>query len=385
MYYEGGFRLNIAERLAYNRRYSPQLNPLLFSDGELKPEIREKILQIVDAFLEYTQVSINIIDVRLVGSNASYNYNEYSDLDIHIVTDLSQISDPETIARLYFDSIKKNFKDSYDIKIKGIEVELYVEDINTTSITNGIYSVTQSRWIKEPVQSVDPTSEEIASAEQIEDNIFDSIERAESVEELQTILDNIYLMRKDSLSTVGETGAGNLAFKSLRNKGVLDKIKDVLRDAASKELSLESKKIQEDTTPLKTLRGSIIKRSSRYGVGKEMGSQIYFHKDYVDMVCPHLYSLASDIFEENYPTVQYNCLMYDRKNPNVLRFDEASDFDTAREPSPGNMYSVDTSTGYITKRFSPQIWHHKWLWVLDDYKGFNVQESYEWSKKWLEK
>lgn len=243
MYYEGGFRLNIAERLAYNRRYSPKLNPLLFSDGELKPEIRKKILQIVDAFLEYTQVSINIIDVRLVGSNASYNYNEYSDLDIHIVTDLSQISDPETIARLYFDSIKKNFKDSYDIKIKGIEVELYVEDINTTSITNGIYSVTQSRWIKEPVQSVDPTSEEIASAEQIEDNIFDSIERAESVEELQTILDNIYLMRKDSLSTVGETGAGNLAFKSLRNKGVLDKIKDVLRDAASKELSLESKKI----------------------------------------------------------------------------------------------------------------------------------------------
>ena len=78
--------MNIAERLAYNRRYSPQLNPLLFSDGELKPEIREKILQIVDAFLEYTQVSINIIDVRLVGSNASYNYNEYSDLDIHIVT-----------------------------------------------------------------------------------------------------------------------------------------------------------------------------------------------------------------------------------------------------------------------------------------------------------
>ena len=130
---------SIAERLAYNRRYSPQLNPLLFEDGELKSQVRDKIVQIVDAFLEYAEVSINIADIRLVGSNASYNYNEYSDLDIHIVTDLSKIADPETIARLYFDSIKKNFKDSYDIKIKGIDVELYVEDINTSSVSNGIY------------------------------------------------------------------------------------------------------------------------------------------------------------------------------------------------------------------------------------------------------
>lgn len=376
---------SIAERLAYNRRYSPQLNPLLFEDGELKSQIRDKIVQIVDAFLEYAEVSINIADIRLVGSNASYNYNEYSDLDIHIVTDLSKIADPETIARLYFDSIKKNFKDSYDIKIKGIDVELYVEDINTSSVSNGIYSVSQNIWIKEPVVVEDPTDEEIAEAEKIEDEIISKIKSSTSTEELENIIDNLYLLRKDSLAAYGESGPGNLAFKSLRNKGILDKVKDVIRDAESKELSLESKKIDEDLSPLKTLKGSIIKRSSKYGVGKEIGGQIYFHKNYVDDICPNLYELAKDILEEEYPDFKYNCLMYDKKKPDTLRFDEAPDFDSAREPMPGNMLSVDTSTGKIIKRYSPQIWHHKWLWVKDDYKGFDVEESYEWSKKWLEK
>lgn len=376
---------SIAERLAYNRRYSPQLNPLLFEDGELKSQVRDKIIQIVDAFLEYAGVSIDIADIRLVGSNASYNYNEYSDLDIHIVTDLSKIADPETIARLYFDSIKKNFKDSYDIKIKGIDVEIYVEDINTSSVSNGIYSVSQNRWIKEPVVVEDPTDEEIAEAEKIEDEIISKIKSSNSTEELEDIINNLYLLRKDSLAAYGESGPGNLAFKSLRNKGILDKVKDVIRDAESKELSLESKKIDEDLSPLKTLKGSVIKRSSNYGVGKEIGGQVYFHKDYVEDICPHLYELAKDILEEKYPDFSYNCLMYDKRTPEVLRFDEAPDFDSAREPTPGNMLSVDTNTEKIVKRFSPQIWHHKWLWVKDDYKGFDVEESYEWSKKWLEK
>lgn len=366
-------------------RHSPKLNPLLFQNNKLKPEIKDKVLEIVNAFLEYAEVSIRILDIRLVGSNAAYNYNEYSDLDIHIVTNLSEVSEPEKIARLYFDSVKSNFNKSYDIKIKGIDVELYVEDINSSSMSNGIYSVLTDTWIKEPVESITPTEEEVAEAGKIEDEILKSIENVKSVEELQNIVDKLYLMRKDSLSAHGETGAGNLAFKSLRNRGVLDKIRDILRDAKAKELSLESKKMEESTSPLKTLKGSIIKRSNKYGVGKEIGGQIYFHKNYVGRICPELYDIAVKMLKQGYPDFEFNCLMYDKKKPNVLRFDSALDFDTAREPSPGQMISVDTSTRTLTKLSSKQIWHHKWLWVMDDYKGFDVQASYEWSKTWLEK
>lgn len=230
----------IAEKLSYAKHNTTELNPLLFDEeDQLRSDVKEKILAIVDEFIKYAQVDIRILDIRLVGSNAAYNYTEESDLDVHIVTDLSEISDPEIIARLYFDSVKKNFKNSYDITIKDIEVEMYIEDVNTASVSNGIYSVSQDQWIKEPTPTVSPTVEDISLAEELEEEIIDSIKACKSTDELQAIVDKLHMMRKDSLASDGETGAGNLAFKSLRNKGILDKVKQLLKDATSKELSLE--------------------------------------------------------------------------------------------------------------------------------------------------
>ena len=77
--------------------------------------------------------------------------------------------------------------------------------------------------------------------------------------------------------------------------------------------------------------------------------------------------------------------MYYTKSPNQIRFDTAEDFDTAREPSPGKMFLVDIDNETVNERFSNQIWHHKWLFVKDDYKGFDVMQSYEWSKKMVAK
>lgn len=238
---------SIAERLAYNRAYSPSLNSNLFDeDDQLITGVRDKILEIVDAFLEYAQVeNIKVADIRLVGSNASYNYNEHSDVDVHIVTNLSKIADPETIARLYFDATKKNFKDSYDITIKGMDVEIYVEDINTSAQSNGVYSVTKDEWIRHPEPIEDPSEDDIAEAEEIEEEIINSIKNAKDIDDLEEIIDDLYLMRKDALASKGETAPANLAFKSLRNKGILDKVKDTMRSELSKELSLESKSIRE--------------------------------------------------------------------------------------------------------------------------------------------
>lgn len=235
----------IAERLAYNRRYSPKLNPKLFnSNNELYPEIREKVEDIVAKFLEYTQIdNINILDIRLVGSNASYNYNENSDFDIHIVVDLSKISDPKTIASLYFGEVKSSFKDNYDIKIKGIEVEIYVEDINSSPKSNGIYSVSRNTWIKEPTPMEDPSKEDLDKAEMIEEEFIDSLKSAKDADELESIINSIYLARKDGLDAEGETSPYNLAFKSLRNKGIIKRFKDDIKKKVSKELSLEGIKL----------------------------------------------------------------------------------------------------------------------------------------------
>lgn len=113
-----------------------------------------------------------------------------------------------------------------------------------------------------------------------------------------------------------------------------------------------------------------------------MLSQIYLHKNYAKEVIPNeIYENALKVLEEEYPTFNYNCVMYDTSN-NMVRFDEAPDFDTAREPKVGNFIKV-MPNGEATKGSSSNIWHHKWLWVKDDYSGFNVEESKLWSAKWL--
>jgi poly(A) polymerase len=77
--------------------------------------------------------------------------------------------------------------------------------------------------------------------------------------------------------------------------------------------------------------------------------------------------------------------MWDAARP-LIRFDQAPDFDTAREPHVGDYVIVDPrNPNFVNKGHSNSIWHHKWLWVKDNYVGFDVDKSKEWSKMWLSK
>lgn len=77
---------------------------------------------------------------------------------------------------------------------------------------------------------------------------------------------------------------------------------------------------------------------------------------------------------------------YDFKKPNIVRFDICQGFNYHSEPIVEDMIYVDIDKDRVIKQtYNQQIYHHKWLWVMDDYKGFDVQESYEWSKHWLSK
>lgn len=135
--------------------------------------------------------------------------------------------------------------------------------------------------------------------------------------------------------------------------------------------------------PLKTKKGSVIKRSTKYGVGKEIGGDIYVHKDYAQEVVPSsCWHNALEILEEAYPDFQYNCIRWSPKTQKVS-FQEAPDFDTAREPVVGDYITVDCSDGSISTGHSNYIWHSKWLWVRNDYDGFNVADSWNWSRRWL--
>ena len=133
--------------------------------------------------------------------------------------------------------------------------------------------------------------------------------------------------------------------------------------------------------PLHTLRGSTIQRHDP--VGKRMGSRIYVHRNYAHLVLSE--GILAPLFSVGLKSgFRFNCVAFDLKDLSCIRLDSAPGFDTDREPLVGDYIWVSTN-GVFRRNYSNAIWHHKWMWVLDDYKGFDLDESYEWSRTWLSK
>ena len=61
------------------------LNPKLWVNDKLIDEVADALKETVQEFLKYIEIPLNIVDVDIVGSNASYNYNDKSDIDLHII------------------------------------------------------------------------------------------------------------------------------------------------------------------------------------------------------------------------------------------------------------------------------------------------------------
>ena len=118
------------------------LNPKLWNkDNTLKEEVREKIIQIVDEFVEgLTEdgIKINIKDIVIVGSNCSYNYTNKSDLDVHIKVDLKELNCPDNLYPLLYSSYRSIFNKKYDINFYGVPVELYVETTDDEELNESL-------------------------------------------------------------------------------------------------------------------------------------------------------------------------------------------------------------------------------------------------------
>lgn len=136
-----------------------------------------------------------------------------------------------------------------------------------------------------------------------------------------------------------------------------------------------------EATVLKTAKGSRIARS-KYGVGKDIGGSLYLHKNYVKGIIPDdQLKAALEALIKDYPGFDYNVVRWDYKKGSIA-FYNSPDFDTSHEPVAGEIFTVSTNVE-IRKKTEKRIWHHKWLWVKDNYRGFDVRKSIERSKEWL--
>lgn len=234
------------------------LNPKLFTkDGELKENVRKKMLEIVDEFLadlKEQDIKIKVTDILLIGSNASYNYTKDSDIDLHILADTRATKYSKEVGQALYSAYRSLFNKQLDISIYDIPLELFVETEDSPRVSNGVYSVKKDKWVKEPVIEDIPDYDKDALDALVEKweekcvALIDDIkaDKLENEDKVVKLLEDIYeKLRKKGIAK-GEYSVENLAFKELRNKGYLDQLKQYKHDLVSKRLSLTERMSQQN-------------------------------------------------------------------------------------------------------------------------------------------
>ena len=270
MRYREIFEKYDSDELLQYVKFHDELNPKLWDGMKLKSDVRSKLLKIVDRFIEFVDLpELNIEDIVFTGSNASFNFvnvkdgiNEYtSDIDCHLIVNFNditietQLQDEETVLpkkdfmQNFFDSKRTYWNKLHNIKINGFPVEIYIESTENKVTANGIYSVENDEWLKEPKKekpSVDDISL-VSKTNQYIDEIDDLLDDEPDIDEVKKMLEKIYDMRKLGLQEGGEFSVENLTFKELRNIGYLDKMRDYILNKGDEEMSLDEAASYADT------------------------------------------------------------------------------------------------------------------------------------------
>lgn len=227
------------------RIYNSTLNQDLWNNLEFDKTVRYQLLKIANDFYKDSELQAPIKDIILLGSNTNYNWTPFSDLDTHIVIDFNELNAGEHAKQLA-DLSKLKWKESHNIKIKGYDVELYIQDVNEPNHSEASFSLLKNQWIKPPVKKehVEVNKEYI---KQKFNDIKDRINRVvkgdcgspdQCYAAAEKLTDDIKQMRQAGLDKGGELSEENIVFKLLRNTKYLEKLfasKPKFYDAQFKE------------------------------------------------------------------------------------------------------------------------------------------------------
>lgn len=226
--------------------FNNKLNEKLWDENQkLIPEVRDKLKEIVNEFIQYIlddEVKLNVLDVNILGSNASYNYHEGSDIDVHLVVNFEDMGDPAKLIQAYCNQKRTSFNTRFDLTIKGIPVELYIEDVHAGTLSNGIYSLYEDKWIKKPTKINEEDIPKVNIEKELNSykNVINEALSSNNLNYLNYVYNKLFLIRRNGLAVNGEYSKGNQLFKTFRNDGTLEKLRDAITESTNKELSLEN-------------------------------------------------------------------------------------------------------------------------------------------------
>lgn len=225
-------------------QYHNNLNPKLWDDGQLKPEVRGKLIQFAETWRDFAMIPKEMVqDVVMTGGNANYNYTDQSDIDVHLVVDRDGFGMPRDFIDQFLQDKKILWTMTHpDIKVYGYPLEPYAQDpAESIPMNQGQYSLMNAQWIQMPSNlNLDFTGNKVLQdkVDHYKHVVDRLIRSSASAAALKGIKNKITAARGPAIAKGGEFSLENLVFKELRNQGYIDKIDMYLKSEQDKALSL---------------------------------------------------------------------------------------------------------------------------------------------------
>ena len=231
------------------RIYNKTLEPNLWNENQkLKPEVRLRLLKVANDFYTSTEFKSELIDILLLGSSVNYNWTPESDIDVHLIMDISKEGLDTEHYRTFLDNVGGNFNKEHDIKIDGHKVEVYLQDITEKNSTpekarkhGSMYSLLHDKWLVPPKYEPRTLDKEaIKKAFHEIKNQIETVIKSGNVDGLKELMKAIRDYRNVGMeSKDGEFSVENIVFKALRHTGLLEKLKDGINTMYDRLVSLE--------------------------------------------------------------------------------------------------------------------------------------------------
>jgi hypothetical protein len=167
--------------------------------------------------------------------------------------------------------------------------------------------------------------------------------------------------------------SGNMIFAD--NKG--QEIEGMPISGAQKIQVKNKARIEEKVSESKAYK---IPQRHKGDVGKMIGGDLYVHYSANDVLPQAALVAAENKLPEGF---EYEVIKYNAADGS-FSFIASPDWNTSHEPIVGDAYKVKKNgeVSVTRQKENPQIYHHKWNFVRDDYSGFNVEQSIQRSIDW---
>ena len=214
-------------------KFNDTLHPKFFNEDKLiKENVRKLLINIVNYFLKSIEEYIIIDTVTITGSIVNYNYNKYSDIDLHFIIDKNDYN-------------KENFEliiDNFNTKAKvwnyeheniimfDHNIEIYIQEKSEKHTSTGVYDLLKNNWINKPEkQYKDIDIEYLKSKFNKMIQKVDYVISQNNPEKIEKFIDNVKQYRKSGLESEGEYSYENIIYKMLKHFGYISKLYDEKR------------------------------------------------------------------------------------------------------------------------------------------------------------